>query len=999
MKATFDPPIEATPLHFAPGEPLERTPRLVGRAPELRRMLGLLRRARGGRSSALLLSGASGSGKSRLLAELQEIAPREGFEVRFHGGSRELEIPGLWFGTAGVPPMRETSPPPVGFASGLFAHLGSSEARGSLARVRLPREVASGTSRTGQARAAARLCAEILEASEERPQLLLLDDFQWADVGSIQTLDLLLRNARRNRLAVVVAAEPEQVSAGTRPPPASTWIAEAVDGALLDRLVLGPLPSRATAALAGGALGETVLPGRVLRELELLLHRVGGSPGHFLEAVRRLKEDRVLRVVRGKITLTGPAPDDVDQGIVSHYLSPQLRSSLHERLARIDLGELRFLAAASLIGPEFELAPLAAALAISPAAALEEAHRIETRWGLVRPGSRPSLWSLFPPALETLLPSFLPAPERQRMAGELARWWEARAPRESRRIAALFRLAGESPRGVAWSRRALRDAFDRREFDQVPELARELVDSLDPPGVLSPEVVEELLRIYVGLRSEMADHASLELVRWLRTQAHTPQLELDLESYVADAELLVDISLATTRLDALETEVARTHRPLSAPARAVADVLHAYLLCVRGQPAEAARLAGRGARVLARTGDGFHACFGFQLEGWSLGCLRRLEPMLRAIQRGRKLASKHGLLGKSIGLALLETETLALAEKGDFHGAVKLLRAALRQTEPGTGLRGQGQSRSTLALLLLELQEPRAAYEEAAAALDLGRKERFAPLIAQAQFARALVYCRERRWEEGGRVMAEARELYAQPGNSWLLPVTELLLCRTSAELGEPAAALERLRSWASPPLGEPAGAASRIWEATYRVTLARTLELTGDTRTAEREFRGAFRFARRAHQLSLALESLEALVRLTAPTRPARAAAYAERLRRMCERNRIRWSPFVGPPEPGGALEPEPHAAGGVGARLLRQLLSSGRTSEGAGAAAGRTAWSERALAAALGLPRERFSQTLRRLEARGLVRRERRRLPGARRAVYVFELTAEGRATARDL
>jgi tetratricopeptide (TPR) repeat protein len=996
LSAGLPDPASFSALPFAAPE---RAPPLLGRARELRSLLELLRRAERGRPSALWLAGSGGMGKSRLLGELAEIATREGFEVRFNGGSEELEIPGLWFDAAGMRSVLSTplvwSPrPPTGLEPSILR--AGSEA---WAVPRTGRGKSAARSSAGGGYTAARACAEILAAAEERPQLLLLDDFQWADTASVQTLDLLLRNSRRRRVAAVVAAEPQFGAETEDVPPPNLWLANAVARGLLGRLDLGALPPRTALPITKAALGGAPISTPVARELDELFYRLGGSPGYFLEALRLLEAGGLLRGPRGRPSLNAPTRESVDGATISHFLPPRLRAALHRRLLALGPVELRLIATASLVGSEFELAPVASALGIPLSSALEQCQRIGARTALLRPSHRSSVWCLSPPALESLLLPFLTAPDRQRIAGELARWWEARSPAESRRIAALFRLAGESPRGVAWSRRALREAMSRREFELVPELARELVDSLDPPGTVTPEIVAELWKLYGELRSEMADGPCIELVRWLRTRTVPPELESDLEVYLADAELVLDTSLSLTRLDSLEEELARTHRTLSPPARAVANILHAYLLCAKGKPLEASRLARRGARVLAPTDDGFHACFGFQLEGWALGSLGRMEGSLRAIQRGRKLAAKHGLLGKSIGLALLESETLALTEKGQYQLAAKRLREGLRRVEPGTGPRAPGQARATLSLLLLELQQPREALEEATAALEMGRKAQFAPLIAQGQFATALACLRERRWQDGAREMALARDLNSLPKGSWLVPVTKVLLCRATAEMGDPASALERLAALPPPPSREPLAAPDRIWQATYSLTFARLKELCGDLQEAEREFRSAYRLAHASHQLSHELESLEALVRLAAPTRPARSADYAARLRRVCERNRLEWRSFVGPPEGTRAtIDASAKAPDRVAARLLRQLLHSGRSSAGSGAASARALLSERALSTALGVPRERFAQTLRRLESRGLVRRERRRLPGSRRTVYVFELTAEGRARVHE-
>src|SRR5262249_26236082 len=64
---------------------------LAGREPELRRLREHWRRARSGAGRVVLLTGAHGSGKTRLAAELAEAVYLGGDEVRYESGENAAE--------------------------------------------------------------------------------------------------------------------------------------------------------------------------------------------------------------------------------------------------------------------------------------------------------------------------------------------------------------------------------------------------------------------------------------------------------------------------------------------------------------------------------------------------------------------------------------------------------------------------------------------------------------------------------------------------------------------------------------------------------------------------------------------------------------------------------------------------------------------------------------------------------------------------------------------
>lgn len=136
----------------------------------------------------------------------------------------------------------------------------------------------------------AALQAWFLDFAERRPLVLVVDDLDRADEGSLGFLGALAAAARGRRLLIVgtvcprAAASPSLCAFGTR-------------------LVLGPLGPVALSDLAHSLFGDAP----ETRRLALRLHeQSGGSPGHCMDLVRYLVGARLVRYAGGLWML----PDD-----------------------------------------------------------------------------------------------------------------------------------------------------------------------------------------------------------------------------------------------------------------------------------------------------------------------------------------------------------------------------------------------------------------------------------------------------------------------------------------------------------------------------------------------------------------------------------------------------------------------------------------------------------------------------------------------------------------
>ncbi len=216
---------------------------LVGREQELRRLLDVVDEARRGRSGALVVVGEAGVGKSALLAEARLRA----VNVRLlsaTGVESESELP--------FSSLHELLRPLLD----LLPQIPESQARALAAALALedgePDALAVG----------AGTLSLLVEAAEQSPVLVVLDDAHWLDRASVSALAFAVRRLTGEEVAVLAAVRP-----GLLP-----------EFDVMPRLELGPL-GEADARLLLGSRSEPVPPADESR----LIAAAAGNPLVLLE--------------------------------------------------------------------------------------------------------------------------------------------------------------------------------------------------------------------------------------------------------------------------------------------------------------------------------------------------------------------------------------------------------------------------------------------------------------------------------------------------------------------------------------------------------------------------------------------------------------------------------------------------------------------------------------------------------------------------------------------
>jgi DNA-binding CsgD family transcriptional regulator/tetratricopeptide (TPR) repeat protein len=328
------------------------------------------------RGRVVQVSGDPGIGKTRLLGEFTALARAAGWPVLW-GQATELErdVP---FGVLINALDDHVSELPPARLAGLGAeHLTLLRVAGPF---RLGSAGASGTELMDVERfrlhRAIRALLEVL--AEPDGLLLVLDDAHWADDGSGELLDHLLRNPARARLLLALAHRPRQISARL-----ATALARAQAAGTAEVLTLGPLSLPDVETLLGPGVGQA-------RGRELY-HASGGNP-LYLEALLR----------EGLRESGASEPSGQEKTPGNGNAATAAQAVLSAELTALSPLELRVAGAAAVAADTFDVALVVTIAECDTQVALSALDRLSER-DLIRPAAVPGTWRYRHPVLRSVV--------------------------------------------------------------------------------------------------------------------------------------------------------------------------------------------------------------------------------------------------------------------------------------------------------------------------------------------------------------------------------------------------------------------------------------------------------------------------------------------------------------------------------------------------------------------------------------------------------------------
>ncbi len=432
---------------------------------------------------------------------------------------------------------------------------------------------------------------QTLQAGQEGPVVVLLEDLHWADDASLDLIASLTGEDGQARLLMVAAARPDFLQ--RRP----NW-GEGQETHL--RLELRPLSRRSSRALAGEILRRVPQVPRHL--VERLVDGADGNPFFLEELVKVLIEDGAIETGVDEWRINPEKLRDA-------RLPPTLTAVLQARLDALPAAERLVLQRASVIGKQFwdtlvaDLVPEVPDVA-PPLAALRSRELIYRRERSAFAGA--TEYTFEHAILREVTYESVLLHVRRECHAQVARWLEARAGERLNeylaQIAGHYHQAGQDRVAAAWYIRAGEHAANLGANGEARELF-EIGLRLLPAGDLEQRWRalaghDEVLGVLGESDARQVDDDALLALAW----------EMDDDNKVAEAQFrrghyLAVLSRYGEAMEALDLALAAAGRAGNLKVRANALSVKLSNLPRMGRMAEAAAIVGEALACADRLGQ------------------------------------------------------------------------------------------------------------------------------------------------------------------------------------------------------------------------------------------------------------------------------------------------------------------------------------------------------------------------------------------------------------
>jgi serine/threonine protein kinase len=783
MLLVKDPAVRPTADEVADAARTERSaerrwarprPRFVGRDAELAALEAAVRAAGEGVPRLVVVAGPSGAGKTAVCDELlarvslkdvrvwrgrcdeRERVAYRAFDEIVDGFAAEVDQAGVTFQdlehagalvrvfptltSAAAPSIRDLAP--------------------ASADLRVERERAFGA-----------LAAVLGRRLGERTGLIVVDDLQWADHGSLELIEVLVREG--GRLAIVVTCASDD--AGHLPGEIAALVERLGDRA--STVAIGALENARVAELI-----RSVSPGAPPAVIAAAVHAAAGNP-------------YLAELVATELAADGGAPDDVE-------------GAEARRIQRLPSDELAVAEAASAAGGTVSFGQLRHVTALD-GPVLQSALRALELERVLRTASGAAgdvVYDFYHHRLRRAAYQLVADEPRKDLHRRFAGWHEVRVEPQREALAHHWELAGEPARAAPWALAAADAATDQLAFDHAARWYQRAIE-LGLPARDAARARERAAQVLLwsGAFAAAADRCrelagartGADRDRWLLKAA---EAEIKLGE-LAPGLALIDRILAPRGQSWTERRLVGVARTAWAAAR--------LMLPRRG------RHGGEADAVMA---DAYRVVASFLSTPRPV---EAFEYVLRSIELAR---SRGDVAGEGTGLAIV-AGYLAAGTLGRFGDAIIHRAAALSEAS------GDPYARMVSAASAAILATSRGRWDEMRAAQERGEricKELGLERSWEASFLRSYRALGELYAGDLGRALELADSLYERAPDLFTRAMIGSFQGRALAAAGRTAEAAERLGAL----VGDPA--AARGLPRMYRYALEGELALaTGRWRDA----------------------------------------------------------------------------------------------------------------------------------------------------------------------
>lgn len=700
------PEAPIAPSRVAPTEPPRRDarpsgkPNIVGRDAELAYLHDLLRCTLDGEPQVVFVTGAAGLGKTTLVdAFLEQVAASEKVWI---AKGQCLEHYGA--GEAFLPVFEALGNLSDEVAPSDFVPLLRRFAPSWLAQMPrlLDADDFSLLLRTTAGVAPERRLREMLDALEElsarAPLLLVLEDLHWSDYSTIDLLAALARRRSAARLLVLGTHRPADLAAQGHPllPLTQELLARRQCRELALELLSEPA--------VGAYLAERFAQNHFPTELSSLLQeRTDGHPLFMVHLVDDWVEGEQLTCAAGSWEVDG----SLDR--LRSRLPASLRALVEQHAGRCTEDEQRLVAAASVVGDEFAIGPVAAALEADPldvergCESLVRRDLLERRsLGRAASGELVSRYGFRHAVYRNVLYESIPIGQRQqwhrRIAQAIERESGGRAGEVAAELALHFEQGRDAPAAVRHLAIAAQGALlCSAHREAVGYLRRGLAAVSELPDGPERDQSELVLRVCLGVAlSATQGYASPEVeetytraLELCRSRGGSSELFSTLHGLCRFYGVRADFGVAIEVGD----ELYRHAEEQGTPELLVeASWAKGTMLVYRGELDAARRLLEQGASIYAPEQHGSHAFAYGQDPG--VACLSYLSwvslvtgSLDRALEQSRRSLELARDLGHPFTLAFaLHHATLTHQQRGDRdetrHHGDELVALATKEEFP-----------------------------------------------------------------------------------------------------------------------------------------------------------------------------------------------------------------------------------------------------------------------------------------------------------------------------